>query len=62
MKKIKFTIILWGVKFGLILCKIFHKTGTMISGKVAVKLQKDFVKLFKNIDYNKTIFVTGTNR
>lgn len=61
MKKIKFVIILWGVKFGLILCKIFHKTGTMISGKVAVKFQKDFVTHFTNIDYNKVIFVTGTN-
>ena len=33
----------------------------MISGKVAVFLQKDFVKYFSNIDYDKTIFVTGTN-
>lgn len=62
MKKIKFIIILWGAKFGLVLCRIFHQTGSMITGKVAVKFQKDFVKQFTNIDYDKTIFVTGTNR
>ena len=61
MKKIRFIITLWGVKFGLLLCKLFRKTGSMISGKVAVFFQKDFVKYFKNIDYDKVIFVTGTN-
>lgn len=61
MKRIWFVIVLLGVKFGNILCKIFHKQGTMISGKVAVKLQKDFVKYFKGIDYDKVIFITGTN-
>ena len=49
MKRIWFIIILWGLKFGNVLCKIFHKSGTMISGKVAVKLQKDFIKYFKEI-------------
>lgn len=61
MRKIWFIFVLWGVKFGNILCKIFHKAGSMISGKVAVKFQKDFVKYFTNIDYDKVIFVTGTN-
>lgn len=61
MKRIWFTFVLLGVKFGLVLCKIFNKTGSMISGKVAVKFQKDFVKYFTNIDYDKVIFITGTN-
>ena len=61
MKKIWFIFILWGVKFGLLLCKLFNKTGSMISGKVALKFQKDFVKYFSGIDYDKVIFITGTN-
>ena len=61
MKKIWFTIVLWISKFILFLCKIFKKQGSMISGKIAVFFQKDFVKYFTNIDYDKVIFVTGTN-
>lgn len=61
MKKILFIFALWIAKTVLILCKIFKKSGTMISGKVATYIQKDFVKYFSNIDYSKTIFVTGTN-
>lgn len=60
MKRLYFILVLWIGKFGNVLCKIFHKSGTMISGKVAVKLQKNFVKYFKNIDYDKVIFITGT--
>ena len=61
MNKIRFIFALWVAKFTLLLCKILKKQGSMISGKVAVALQKDFVKYFSNIDYDKTIFVTGTN-
>lgn len=61
MKKLYFILILWGAKLGLLLCKIFHKSGTMISGKVAVAFQKNFVSYFTNINYDKVIFVTGTN-
>ena len=61
MKRLYFILVLWIGKFGNVLCKIFHKSGTMISGKVAVKLQKNFVKYFRNIDYDKVIFITGTN-
>lgn len=61
MKKIIFTLVLWMAKMILVLCKIFKKQGTMISGKIATSIQKDFVKYFTNIDYSKTIFVTGTN-
>ena len=61
MKKIKFIFVLWIAKLTLLAGKILKKQGSMISGKVAVALQKDFVKYFYNIDYDKTIFVTGTN-
>ena len=47
MKRLYFILVLWIGKFGNVLCKIFHKSGTMISGKVAVKLQKNFVKNFR---------------
>ena len=61
MKKIRFIFALLVAKFTLLLGKILKKQGSMISGKVAIALQKDFVKYFSNIDYDKTIFVTGTN-
>ncbi len=61
MRKLYFIFVLWGVKFGQLLCKIFKQGGSMISGKVAVMFQKNFVKYFTNIDYDKVIFVTGTN-
>jgi len=61
MKKVLFLIVLWISKSVMLLAKLLHKNGSMISGKVAVSIQKDFVKHFSNIDYDKTIFVTGTN-
>lgn len=61
MKKVWFILVLWCTKFIRVLCKIFHKQGSFIMGQVAVKLEKDFVKYFTNIDYDKVIFVTGTN-
>ena len=61
MKKIKFIFTLWIAKFTFLLRKKIKKQGSMISGKVAIALQKDFVKYFSNIDFDKTIFVTGTN-
>ena len=61
MKKIRFIFALWIAKFTLIIGKILKKQGSMISGKVAVAIQKDFVRYFSNIDLDKTIFVTGTN-
>lgn len=61
MKKIVFIIALWIGKITNLLCKLFHKNGTYISGEIAKKIQKDFVKHFKNIDYSKVVFVTGTN-
>ena len=61
MGKIKFIFTLWIAKIILILGKLLKKQGSMISGKIAIKLQKNFVKYFSNIDYDKIIFVTGTN-
>lgn len=61
MKRLYFIFVLWGVKFGQLLCKIFRQGGTMITGKVAVMFQKNFVNYFTNIDYDKVIFITGTN-
>lgn len=61
MKKIRFIITLFIAKTVLLIAKVLKKQGSMISGKVAVMLQKDFVKHFSNVNLDKTIFVTGTN-
>ena len=61
MKKIWFVIVLCLTKFLLLICKILKINVTRGIGLVAVKLQKDFISHFYNIDYKKTIFITGTN-
>lgn len=62
MKKIKFYIVLWLCKFiNICVTKIRKNGGTMISGKIATKLEKKFIANFKNIDYDKVIMITGTN-
>ena len=61
MKKIWFRFVLFISKLIILLCKILKKQGSMISGKIACKMQKDFIKYFTNIDYTKVYFVTGTN-
>lgn len=40
---------------------IDKRRGTDLPGKIALKISKKFPLGFKNIDYNKVIFVTGTN-
>lgn len=58
----KFLITLWISKMAAVIVSIIDKNrGTNYSGKIAVKLMPDFVKHFKGINYDKTIFVTGTN-
>ena len=47
MKRLYFILVLWIGKFGNVLCKIFHKSGTMISGKVAVKLQRILLNILE---------------
>lgn len=62
MKKIKFLLALWVGKLIVLLTRLFAKErGTNIPGVWAMKISKDFVGNFTNIDYNKVIFVTGTN-
>lgn len=62
MRIFKFYIALFTGKIINSLLGIFAKgRGTMISGKCACKISKDFIKQFKNIDYDKVVFITGTN-
>jgi len=61
MKKLWFIIVLWGSKFGLFLCRIFGKNGTYIAGAFALRMQKDFITHFTNIDPERVVFITGTN-
>jgi len=57
-----FYIALWISKITNIIINIIDKKrGTNLPGKIACKLCKDFISHFKNIDIDKTIFVTGTN-
>lgn len=62
MKKVKFIIALYVGKILALLTKVISKKrGTNIPGAYANKIKKDFIKEFKGIDYEKVIFVTGTN-
>lgn len=62
MNGIKFTFALIVGKVLALLTKLISKQrGTNIPGAYANKIKKDFIRGFKGIDYNKTIFVTGTN-
>ncbi len=58
----KFLITLWISKFvAMIVNLIDKKRGSNYAGKIAVKMMPGFVSNFKKIDYNKVIFVSGTN-
>lgn len=58
----KFLITLWIAKLVAIAVNLIDKQrGSNYSGKIAVKLMPDIVRHFKGIDYDKTIFITGTN-
>ena len=62
MKKIKFIVALWIGKIVVILTKIIDKErGTNVPGAFAFKVSKDFISNFTNIDYEKVVFITGTN-
>lgn len=62
MRKLKFIIALWiGKLLYKIIDKIDKERGTNLPGKIAFKISKDFIKNFKNLDYEKMIFITGTN-
>ena len=49
-------------KLIILLINIVDKTrGTDLPGKIALKLNRNFTRGFKNLDYDKMIFITGTN-
>ncbi len=62
MKKIRFyaalyisKILAWGIDV------VAKGRGTNLPGEIALKISPDFISHIKNIDPDKTIFVTGTN-
>ena len=58
----KFLLTLWIAKFVAFAVNVIDKKrGSNYSGKIALKLMPDFVKYFKGIDYDKVIFISGTN-
>ncbi len=62
MKKIKFIITLLIGKALMLFTNVFAKgRGTNMPGAKANALMCDFIGQFKGIDYNKVIFITGTN-
>ena len=62
MNKIRFLFALWIGKVLAFLTNIIAKgRGTNVPGAYANKIQKDFIKHFKGINYDNTFFITGTN-
>ena len=62
MSKLLFILLLWICKaMNFVISKVIRRGGSSISGKLACRLQKDFVSHFTGIDYQKVVFVTGTN-
>lgn len=62
MSKVLFILLLWVCKaMNFVIAHVVRRGGSSISGKLACRLQKDFVKHFTGIDYSKVVFVTGTN-
>ena len=62
MKRIKFLITLLIGKALMLFTNVFAKgRGTNMPGAKANAIMSDFIGQFKGIDYNKVIFITGTN-
>ena len=58
----KFLIALWVGKFINVLINIIDKTrGSNFSGEKALKIDPQMIKHFKGIDYEKVVFITGSN-
>ena len=58
----KFLLILWCCKLLARLVNLIDRNrGTNYSGQIAIRLMPNFVAGFKGIDYNKVVFITGTN-
>ncbi len=58
----RFILTLWISKLIAIAVNFIDKQrGSNYSGKIAIKLMPDFVAKFRNIDYSKVYFISGTN-
>lgn len=58
----RFLLTLWISKLAALIVRIFiKKRGSAAAGKVAMRLQPDFIRHFTGIDYDKVMFVSGTN-
>ena len=58
----KFILILWLSKLVAAAIRLIDRSrGSNYSGHIATRLMPDFVRHFKGLDYNKVIFITGTN-
>ena len=58
----RFLLILWLSKLAAAAVNIIDKRrGSNYAGKIATRLMPDFVAGFKGLDYDKVIFITGTN-
>lgn len=58
----RFILTLWIAKIiAIVVNLIDKKRGSNYSGKIALKLMPDFVAHFKNIQYDKVYFISGTN-
>lgn len=58
----KFLLILWLSKLIAVAVNLIDKhRGSNYSGMIATRLMPDFVAHFSGIDYDKVIFITGTN-
>ena len=58
----RFLLTLWICKFVAVAVNLVDKKrGSSYAGKIAIKLMPNFVSGFKNIDYNKVYFISGTN-
>lgn len=62
LDKILFLLLLWVCKaMNFVITHVIRRGGSAISGKLACRIQKNFVRHFTGIDYDKVVFVTGTN-
>ena len=58
----RFLLTLWISKFiAFAVNLVDNKRGSSYSGKIAIRLMPDFVAHFKNINYGKVYFISGTN-
>ena len=58
----RFLLTLWITKFAAFAVNLIDKKrGSNYAGALAVKLMPNFVSKFKGIDYDKVIFISGTN-